>query len=211
MEQLNIFETVKQSVSLRHAASFYGIHVQRNGKTACPFHADVDPSLQLYEDHYYCYGCGAHGDVTDFMAGIFHLTPLEAARKLAADSHIRMVPASRPSHYPSSSFHAAPKRSDHRHLKIQRIHAVQQLLSDLDNVTALKEKEAPSSPDEEFPDSYLKLIRAETTIMQMIDTLLFGTASEQEFFSIRTHEGGEHDSCIIRQQIITAMRMTSQE
>ncbi len=85
MRQLNIFEAVKQSVRLRQAASFYGLRIRRNGKALCPFHPDRHPSMQLYDDHYYCFACGAHGDVIDLTAGLFHLTQVEAAQKLAVD------------------------------------------------------------------------------------------------------------------------------
>lgn len=86
MRQLNIFETVKQSVSLRQAASFYGLRVRRDGKALCPFHPDRHPSMQIYDDdHYYCFACGAHGDVIDLTADLFHLTQMEAVQKLAAD------------------------------------------------------------------------------------------------------------------------------
>jgi DNA polymerase I-like protein with 3'-5' exonuclease and polymerase domains len=30
----------------------------------CPFHDDSTPSLQIYSDHYHCFGCGAHGDLS---------------------------------------------------------------------------------------------------------------------------------------------------
>jgi DNA polymerase I-like protein with 3'-5' exonuclease and polymerase domains len=30
----------------------------------CPFHEDGTPSLQIYPDHYHCFGCGAHGDLS---------------------------------------------------------------------------------------------------------------------------------------------------
>lgn len=85
MRQLNIFETVKQSVSLRQAASFYGLRVRRDNKALCPFHPDRHPSMQLYDDHYYCFACGAHGDVIDLTAGLFHLQPADAVKKLAVD------------------------------------------------------------------------------------------------------------------------------
>lgn len=85
MQYYSIFDLVKQSVSLRQAASFYGIHLSRNGKAICPFHPDHHPSLQLYDDHYHCYSCGAHGDVVSLVMDLFHLTPIEAAEKLSED------------------------------------------------------------------------------------------------------------------------------
>jgi hypothetical protein len=46
------------------------IHLKRNGKhwtAPCPFHAERTPSFYVYDDHYHCYGCGAHGDVFDWL------------------------------------------------------------------------------------------------------------------------------------------------
>lgn len=42
-----------------------GVAVRRSGphwKALCPFHGDTDPSLHLYDDHYHCFVCEAHGD-----------------------------------------------------------------------------------------------------------------------------------------------------
>lgn len=41
----NVFEAVKQSVSTREAAEFYGIKVSRTGMACCPFHDDKNPSI----------------------------------------------------------------------------------------------------------------------------------------------------------------------
>ena len=78
----NVFEAVKQSVSTRDAAAFYGIEVKRNGMACCPFHDDKNPSMKLNEEYFYCFGCGATGDVIDFTAKLFDLSPKEAAEKL---------------------------------------------------------------------------------------------------------------------------------
>ena len=62
---MNVFELVKTSVSNRDAAEVYGVGVNRHGFAHCPFHADHTPSLYVADDHYHCYGCGAHGDVIE--------------------------------------------------------------------------------------------------------------------------------------------------
>ena len=81
----SVFEVVKQSVAVREAAEMYGIAVGRGGMACCPFHDDRHPSLKLNEDYFYCFGCGATGDVTDFTARLYDLSPKEAAEKLAQD------------------------------------------------------------------------------------------------------------------------------
>ena len=41
--------------------------VPRNGLIRCRFHDDSTPSLKIYDDHFYCFGCGAHGDHVDWL------------------------------------------------------------------------------------------------------------------------------------------------
>lgn len=82
---MNIFETVKAAVTLRQAADYYGLKINRSGMVCCPFHDDRHPSLKLNEDYFYCFGCGATGDVVDFTARLLGLSAYEAAQRLAAD------------------------------------------------------------------------------------------------------------------------------
>ena len=82
---MNVFGTVKTSISTREAAARYGVEVNRHGKALCPFHNDRHPSLFVDDDHYHCYACGEHGDVIDFTAKLFGLKLYEAAQKLAHD------------------------------------------------------------------------------------------------------------------------------
>ena len=82
---MNQFESVRAAVPLRDAAKHYGLTVSRNGMTCCPFHEDRHPSLKLNEDYFFCFGCGASGDVIDFTARLFGISFKDAATKLAAD------------------------------------------------------------------------------------------------------------------------------
>ena len=75
---MNVFEAVKQSVTTRQAAEHYGIRVGRNGMACCPFHNDKTPSMKL-DQRYHCFGCGADGDVIDFVAALYGLGKKEAA------------------------------------------------------------------------------------------------------------------------------------
>ena len=82
---MNQFESVKTAVTLRQAAETYGLRVLPNGMTCCPFHEDRNPSLKLNEDYFFCFGCGARGDVIDFTAKLFGVSLKDAVTKLAAD------------------------------------------------------------------------------------------------------------------------------
>ena len=46
----------------------------------CPFHPDRTPSFNVYnlDDKFHCYGCGAHGDVVDFLEMFLRVDKREA-------------------------------------------------------------------------------------------------------------------------------------
>ena len=39
----------------------------RSVQMRCPFHADSNPSMTVYEGNYYCHGCREHGDIIDWV------------------------------------------------------------------------------------------------------------------------------------------------
>ena len=82
---MTIYETIKAAISVKQAAEHYGLKANRNGMACCLFHNDRHPSLKLNEDYFFCFGCGAKGDVIDLVARLFNLTNLQAAQKLASD------------------------------------------------------------------------------------------------------------------------------
>ena len=82
---MNLFDTVKAAVTPRMAAERYGLPIQQGSMVCCPFHDDRTPSMKLNEDYFYCFGCGASGDVIDLAARLFSLSGYDAAKKLSAD------------------------------------------------------------------------------------------------------------------------------
>lgn len=57
----------------------------RNMVGLCPFHGEKTPSFNIYTetDSFYCFGCGAAGDVISFIMRIENLDYLEAVKLLA--------------------------------------------------------------------------------------------------------------------------------
>lgn len=84
---MDLFKAVKENVTARQAAALYGLEIAENGMARCPFHDDHTPSLKL-DKRYYCFGCHATGDAIDFVSAYLQLSPLEAAKRLAADFNI---------------------------------------------------------------------------------------------------------------------------
>lgn len=82
---MSIFEEVKNAVPMPGTARFYGFTPNRAGFIRCPFHTEKTASLKLYDRSFHCYGCGAGGSVIDFVAKLFNLDPLGAAKRLNED------------------------------------------------------------------------------------------------------------------------------
>lgn len=82
---MSIFETIKRSLNLIDVAKFYGIEVSPSGFTSCLFHNERTPSLKLYGDHFYCYGCGKSGDLIALIAQRLNVSQFESAKIIMND------------------------------------------------------------------------------------------------------------------------------
>lgn len=66
------------SLKLRHAG--------RDWKACCPFHPDRTPSFTIYADdrRFMCFGCGAEGDVLDFVMRLHNVRLINALEMLGS-------------------------------------------------------------------------------------------------------------------------------
>ena len=169
----NVFEAVKQSVSTREAAEFYGIKVSRTGMACCPFHDDKNPSMKV-DQRYHCFGCGADGDVIDFTAKLFDLSPKEAAEKLAQDFGLIYDSQAPPRRrYVRQKTEAQQFREDR-----QRCYRI---LSDY--YYLLKKWEAdnsPRTPEEEPHPRFVEAIHKKTYVEYLLDLFLYESEEEQK-------------------------------
>lgn len=165
---MNLFEAVKTAVTPRMAAERYGLPVRQGNMVCCPFHADRTPSMKLNEDYFYCFGCGASGDVIDLAARLFGLTSLQAAQKLAADFGI-----------------AEQKPSVLAKLKCEKTQAEAErhcfrVLRDYFGILQdWKEHCAPQSPEDAIDPRYAEACHMLERIGNMLDILISGTPQER--------------------------------
>lgn len=82
---MTIFDDIKFLVDVPTAARSYGVEVHRGNMALCPFHRERHPSCKLYADHYYCFGCQAHGDVIKLVQELFGLRAIEAVKRINSD------------------------------------------------------------------------------------------------------------------------------
>jgi len=87
----DIFRQVKELLDIKYVLDVYGVQTDAKGAALCPFHREKTKSFKLYENSFYCFGCGTGGTVIDFVMKTFGLTELEAARKLDADFGLHLT------------------------------------------------------------------------------------------------------------------------
>ena len=135
----------------------------------CPFHDDHLPSLKL-DQRFYCFGCGASGDVIDFAARLFDLSPREAAKKLAEDFSINPRPPTEV-HIPKR--HAEP-RPDSERLCIFVLRDYLRLL----RIWRLRYE--PAAPGEPMDDRFVESCQMEETVNFFLDALIDGDPALRE-------------------------------
>nr|MBQ4455751.1 hypothetical protein [Clostridia bacterium] len=135
-----LFTQVKSQVTARQAAERYGVQVNRSGMACCPFHDDHHPSMKI-DERFFCFGCHATGDVIDFTAKLFGLSPYDAAKKLAADFDIHPLPPGQNAPIPKLPAELLERKEEQRVLG---------LLIDYERLLMKwKEEYAPVMPDKE--------------------------------------------------------------
>jgi DNA primase len=56
--------------------------INREDKTLCPFHQDSSPSCHIYDDHFYCFACGATGNALTWLEHVHNLSKADAIKEL---------------------------------------------------------------------------------------------------------------------------------
>ena len=169
----SVFEVVKQSVTAREAAEHYGIAVGRGGMACCPFHDDRHPSMKV-DTRFHCFGCGADGDVIDFTARLYDLSPKEAAEKLALDFGLA---------YDSQ---APPRRryvrqkTEAQKLKEKREHGWRVLTDYYHLLRKWETDYSPKTPDEDPHPRFMEAIQKKDYMGYLLDTFLDSSTEAQD-------------------------------
>ena len=179
----NVFEAVKQSVSTREAAAFYGIEVKRNGMACCPFHDDKNPSMKLNEEYFYCFGCGATGDVIDLTSRLYNLSPKEAAEKLAQDFGLIYDSQAPPRRY-------VRQKTEAQKFKESRDHAFRVLADYFHLLRKWETDYTPKTPEEHPHPRFMEAIQKKDYVGYLLDFFLEESPEEQKLWI------AEHQSTI---------------
>ena len=180
----NVFETVKQSVPVKEAAERYGIEVGRNSMACCPFHDDKNPSMKLNEEYFYCFGCGATGDVIDLTARLYNLSPKEAAEKLAQDFGL-IYDSQAP---PRRNY--VRQKTEAQKFQESRDHAFRVLADYFHLLRKWEMGYTPKTPEEPMHPRFLEAVQQKDYIGYLLDSFLEDSPEEQKLWI------AEHQSTI---------------
>lgn len=173
---MNVFEAVKQSVTTRQAAEHYGIHVNRNGMCVCPFHNDKNPSMKV-DCRFYCFGCGATGDVIDFVSRLHGIESREAALMLAQDFSIPYEDNRDSRKQPIRP--RLRKETEEQKFKRMERHCFRVLSDYYHLLRRWKEEYAPQKPEEAWNPRFAEALQNISRLEYLMDVFLSGDIQER--------------------------------
>ena len=171
----SVFEVVKQSVTAREAAELYGIAVGRGGMACCPFHDDRHPSMKV-DTRFHCFGCGADGDVIDFTARLYDLSPKGAAEKLAQDFGLAYDSKAPPRR------RYIRQRSEGQKFRENRDHAFRVLADYYHLLRKWETDYSPKTPEDNPHTRFMEAIQRKDYIGYLLDFFLEDGSEEQKLW-----------------------------
>lgn len=186
---MNIFSEIKEHLTARQVAEYYGLKVKRNGTACCPFHNDKHPSMKI-DKNYHCFACGVGGDAVDYVSRMFGLSQYDAALKLIEDFALPIDVKGNAEL--SVQEKERIRRENAEREKITRIKerfekwcngAVDILRDSLSEIESVNDLPIGKPPDIIFSEDYAQLLHAEPLINYWLDILCMGDILErQELF-----------------------------
>ena len=186
---LSIFSEVKEYLTARQVAEYYGLQAKRNGLACCPFHDDKHPSMKI-DKNYYCFACGAGGDAVDYASRMFGLSQYDAALKLIEDFQLPISVRGKTAFNEQEKARIRKEKAKKEriiHIKErfrkwcnQSIDILRNCLLEVEKIeNFLREKQ----PDIVFSDDYAQILHAAPIMNYWLDILCMGeTAEKQELF-----------------------------
>ena len=170
---MDLFTQIKMAVSVKEAAEYYGLEVKRGSMVCCPFHNDRTPSMKLNEDYFYCFGCGATGDVIDLVAKLFNLSSYDVAKKLADDFGID------PDKPPAAAVLRKTKYPLAKAFQREELHCRWVLCDYLHLLENWKVQYAPETPEDTLDDRFVEVCQILDYIEYLADILTVGDLEER--------------------------------
>lgn len=178
---MSIYTEVKEQLKLRDVAEYYGLHINKSGFTNCPFHQERTPSMKLYDDHFYCFGCQSSGDVITLVEKLFGLQPFEAAKKLKYDFGLKGISDD---YVRATSVYQEHRKSLRKELEFKKWKAATYLLlaEYCHLLRKWKEEYAPKSFEEPLNPLFVESLQESDKMEYYCDLFLYGTDEDIKEF-----------------------------
>lgn len=167
---------IKTMVSTPNLFEFYGFKRNRAGFVCCPFHGEKTPSMKVYDGAkgFHCFGgCGAHGDVLDFVQRYFNLSFNEALAKINADFHLGLPLEENNKEARRKAMKEADERrklleaNEREHKRLRK--AYDEALAYWIRLDMNKVLYAPKSADEELDPLFVEAVQGLESAAQRLD------------------------------------------
>ncbi len=181
---MSLFQKIKSAITVPQAAKVYGMEPDRRSMVCCPFHSDNTPSMKLNDTYYYCFGCGATGDVIDLTAKLFSLNPRQAAEKLVHDFGLD------PDKPPANAIALLlPKRGLTDEQRADVAYCLRVLTDYLDLLHDWRERYKPTTPEEPLDERFVEALHMTETVEHLTDWVAFGTPQQKAAAAARLLSG----------------------
>ena len=212
---MNIFSEVKEHLTARQAAEYYGLRVKRNGLACCPFHDDKHPSMKI-DKNYHCFACGVGGDVVDYVSRMFGLSQYDAALKLIEDFSLPVDAKGNVELSVREKEHIRREKAERERVTriqerfekwcSQTIDMLRNCILEIDDVNRFL---IGKPPDIIFSEDYAQMLYAEPIINYWLDILCMGDVSERQELFLKDRKKVEEIAgtvCTGRKQIMECSR-----
>ena len=166
-----LIEEVRLKNDIVDVVSGY-VKIQKKGSSyfgLCPFHNEKSPSFSVSpgKQMFYCFGCGATGDVIDLVAKLFNLSSYDAAKKLAYDFGID------PDKPPAAAALRKTKYPLAKTFQNETLHCQRILCDYLHLLEHWKVQYAPKTPEDTLDDRFVEACQMLDYIEDLTDILTF--------------------------------------
>lgn len=180
---MNIFQEIKERLSLKKIVRAYGIELNRSDMCKCPFHAEKTASMKVYDKGFRCYGCGESVDTIKFVEKLFNLSnTLEVAHKINEDFRLGIQTNNKPTRAEVRSAQSAVKMRMEVEQKDRQAHLVfSEYFKILCDYSKLVPKTEYEIPDKRFIEYIQNFEQLDYTMNRQIE-LMHGTINERMEF-----------------------------
>ena len=212
---MNIFSEVKEHLTARKVAEYYGLQVKRNGLACCPFHDDKHPSMKI-DKNYHCFACGVGGDAVDYVSRLFGLSQYDAALKLIEDftlsigakgnTELSVRDKERIRREKAERERTTRIRERFEKWCNETVDILRNCISEIDSVNRFL---IGKPPDIIFSEDYAQMLHVEPLINYWLDILCMGNVSERQELFLKDRKKVEEIAgkvCTCRKRIMECSR-----